>query len=281
VDAAVGGGCDAHVHLFGPLQHYPPVAGAAYAVPDATPEQLLANLDAAGLRHAVVVHAAAVGRDNRRTLDALREHPGRLRGVILPPTKPVDDKTLAQWHALGVRGVRFSYTGKAPADLRIDPDLVSRIADFGWHAQVHVEDDQILALGGVLRNLSAPVVIDHMARIPAAWGARSESFRGLQALLDTGRVWIKLSAPMRLSSQPAPYPDVEPMVRALVAQAPQRLVWGSDWPHVNHAGAIPTYAELLALLARWVPDDATRRRIQVDNPAVLYGLGQPTSATEP
>lgn len=277
--AAPEGACDAHVHVFGPLARYPAAADSPYVVPDATPEQLFAEQAVVGVTRTVVVHAATSGRDNRRTLDALRQYPDRLRGVLTPPLAPPDDATLREWDRAGVRGIRFSYTGSAQAGMRVDPALVARIAVLGWHAQVHVEDEQIIALEGALAALPGTVVIDHMARIPAHEGVGCKAFASLLRLLDSGRVWVKLSAPMRMSraSRP-PYADVAPMARALVAHAPERLVWGSDWPHVNYRGEMPAYGALLALLDDWAPDVRARRRILVDNPGALYGFPLPPAA---
>ncbi|TXL68199.1 amidohydrolase family protein [Zeimonas arvi] len=270
------GACDSHVHLYGPLDRYPVAPQAAYAVPDATPEEFLSLQKAAGISRAVIVHAVASGRDNRRTLDALCEHPDRFRGVLTPPLALPTDQQLANWDRIGVRGIRFSYTGSAQPGMKIDLALVRRIAALGWHAQVHIEHDQILELEGLLSDLPGRVVIDHMARIPATGAVSSKSFAALLRLLDRGNVWVKLSAPMRLSAEPGPpYRDVGEMARALVDHAPERLVWGSDWPHVNFPGPIPRYIALLQLMEDWVPDVGLRKRILVDNACELYGFPVP------
>jgi 2-pyrone-4,6-dicarboxylate lactonase len=273
------GACDAHIHLFGPLNRYPAAASSPYEVPDATPAQFAALSREAGITRAVVVHAAVSGRDNRRTLDALRDDPEHLRGVITPPLDELDDPTIEEWRTLGVRGVRYSYTGTPRADMKINCERLARWADHGWHAQVHVEDEQIVELEALIRTLPGQVVIDHMARIPAAWGTQSKAFLSLLRLLDRGNVWVKLSAPMRLSAQGRlPYEDVGSMARALVKHAPDRLVWGSDWPHVNFAGELPSYDGLLGLLTDWAPDPDIRRQILVDNACTLYGFPLPATA---
>lgn len=266
--------CDAHLHFYGPLDVYPVVHDPVYDVPDATPAQFIAEQQAVGLAQAVVVHANASGRDNRRTLDALREHPGRFRGIVTPPLEAPSDAQLKDWDQAGVRGVRFSYVGTPGAGMALDERLVARIARLGWHAQVHVAGDQIVGLADRLLALPCPVVIDHMARIPAAWGVDCEAFQTLLRLVDTGRVWVKLSAPMRLSTEALPpYSDVCPFARALVERATERMLWGSDWPNVNFAGVVPTYAQLLDLLYDWAPEASQRQRILVDNPAHVYGFG--------
>ncbi|MGE0313063.1 MAG: amidohydrolase [Lautropia sp.] len=274
--APPAGACDAHVHLFGPLSRYPAATDSPYAVPDATPAQLLETQRAAGIARAVVVHAVTSGRDNLRTLDALRDEPERLRGVLTPPLSSPDDATLLHWHRLGVRGIRFSYTATAQAGMRVDPVLAARVSEHGWHAQVHVHDEQIVELAACLSALPGRIVIDHMARIPAHAGVGGPAFASLLRLLDSGRVWVKLSAPMRLSAERYPYADVAPMARALVAHAPERVVWGSDWPNVNFDGALPSYAALVALLDSWVPDARLRHRILVENACALYDFPLPT-----
>lgn len=273
--ALPAGACDTHIHLFGPLETYPPAADAPYRVPDATPAQLRELQGTAGVERAVVVHAVASGRDNRRTLDALRDEPGRLRGVLTPPLAAPDEATLDEWHRLGVRGIRYSYTATAQSDMGLNPAFIARIAELGWHAQVHVHGEQIVDLAAELATLPGRIVIDHMARIPASAGIGSRAFASLLRLLDSGRVWVKLSAPMRMSGEAFPWADVAPMARALVAQASERMVWGSDWPHVNFDGEIPPYADLLHLLEAWVPDPACRRRILVDNACELYDFPPP------
>ena len=276
LSAVPAGACDTHVHFYGPLSRYPVAPQAAYDVPDATPEEFISLQRAAGVSRAVVVHAVASGRDNRRTLDVLCEHPDRFRGVLTPPLALPTDQQLASWDRIGVRGIRFSYTGSAQPDMKIDLALVRRIATLGWHAQVHVEHDQILELEGLLSDLPGSVVIDHMARIPATGAVSSKAFAALLRLLDRGNVWVKLSAPMRLSAEPGPpYRDVGEMARALVDHAPERLVWGSDWPHVNFPGPIPSYDQLLQLIEDWVPDFELRKRILVDNACELYGFPAP------
>lgn len=270
--------CDAHVHLYGPLSRYPIEGVSPYTVPDLGVPELLQRMDAAGVERAVIVHPAVSGRDNRRTLDALAEHPARFRGVLVPPLTPPDEATLAAWHARGVRGLRFSYTASAQAGMALDENLVARIAEYGWHAQVHLEPNTLLAVEDRLSALKAPVVIDHMARIQAGQGIAHPAFGSLLRLLDRGHAWVKLSAPMRLSTAPtSPYGDVTPMAKALIAHAPERVIWGSDWPHVNLATPSPPYASLLALAHAWTDSSEARQRLLVGNACALYGFPPPAA----
>ena len=267
--------CDAHVHLFGPLARYPVRGPTPYAVPDATADHLIELMDTHGITHAVLVHAAVSGRDNLLTLDTLRANPTRFRGVLVPPLQEPDDATLLAWHALGVRGMRFSLTHTAQPGMNLNPHLAARMADLGWHSQVHLEGDQIVQHEAQLLALPGRVVIDHMARIPASEGLNGAGFTVLRRLLDSGRIWVKLSAPMRLSSRlKPPYDDVEPLARALLQQAPDRLVWGSDWPNVNLAHPAPSYGELMQELLSWTSIHE-RQQILWHNPADLYDLPDP------
>ena len=265
------GACDSHIHIFGPERQYPFVRNAAYRAPDATPADYLQLMQRLGLTRAVIVHPAAIGTDNRRTLDAMADHPALFRGIIIP-SDGLNGAALRDLDRRGVRGIRFSSVGGQAGQQTIDQGLASHLADLGWHAQVHVENAQILDLETIIRKLPCDAVIDHMARIPAAWGIGHPAFRCLLSLVETGRVWVKLSAPMRYSAADRPpYADVTPMARALAAAAPDRMLWGTDWPHVHfNRGIIPNDADLLDLLAVWVPDAAVRQRILVDNPARLY-----------
>jgi 2-pyrone-4,6-dicarboxylate lactonase len=264
------GSCDSHLHFYGPLSQYPVIHGAAYDVPEATPAQFIALQESVGLERAVIVHATATGRDNRRTLDALREFPSRFRGIVTPMPEGVTDAQLKAWDALGVRGMRFSHVGRPAPDMLLDERLASRIAPLGWHAQLHTEGDQIVDLADRVLALACPVVIDHMARIPAAYGVASAAFGALLRLIDSGRVWVKLSAPMRMSSKRYPYDDVHPFATSLVHRAPERVLWASDWPNVNFKGPVPSYRELLDLLYDWAPKAEQRQLILVDNPQTLY-----------
>lgn len=274
--AVPAGACDTHIHFYGPREQYPLQATPHFPIPNATPAEFLEHQQAVGMSRAVVVNAAATGLDNRRTLDALREEPARLRGIMTPPPRTPSDTELHEWDRLGVRGVRFNYFATPLPAMAMDDALIERFSALGWHTQVQVGNGQIVELADRLAALPCPLVIDHMARIPAKWGTHSEAFQCLLRLIDRGNVWVKLSAPMRYSSEDRPpYADVGAMARALVQHAPERMLWASDWPNVNYGGAIPSYGELLDLLFDWAPDEVARNRILVDNPCKLYGFPSP------
>jgi hypothetical protein len=187
-----------------------------------------------------------------------------------------DDVTrahVARLDRLGVRGARFVSAGHSGALPRLSRRVAELIADFGWHVQFYPASDDLLDNAQVLLDLPCPVVLDHFAAIPAAQGIAQPAFACLQSMLDTGRVWVKLSGPMRCAQGDMPYPSVTPLARALVAQNPDRMLWGSDWPHVNmHGRQMPNDGDLFDLLLDWVPDATQRQRILADNPKFLYGF---------
>ncbi len=274
--AAPAGACDCHIHFFGPVEKYPFADDAAYHSADALPETYIALQRVLGLERAVVVHPTALGRDNRRLLDTLAAYPNRFRGVAVPPDN-VTDAELDRMHALGVRGCRFTSVATYANAPRLDTRLVARIAERGWHAQFLLEGTQLPEMAETLLSLPCEVVIDHMGRIPASLGIRHPAFQTLLRMLDSGRVWVKLSGPMRFSSENRmPYADTLPFAQALVAANPERLVWGSDWPHINYNhGVMPNDGELFDLLLDWAPDEEVRNRILAENPARLYDFPPP------
>ncbi len=274
------GACDSHIHFFGPTTRYPFAGDAAYHSPDALPETYFALQNALGLERAIVIHPTALGaRGNTRTLDALAGWPDRLRGVAVLD-RTVDDDTLDRMHALGVRGCRFNSVSAYANAPGLDLRLVERIAERGWHAQFLIGGEQIPAMRDTITSLPCPAVIDHMGRVPAHLGVDCDAFRTLLEMLETGQVWVKVSGPMRFSNEPGmPYADTLPFARALVAANPERLVWGSDWPHINYNhGTMPDDGSLLDMMLDWVPDEAVRNRILADNPAELYGFPRPEQA---
>jgi predicted TIM-barrel fold metal-dependent hydrolase len=266
------GAIDCHIHLFGPATRFPFNPGSRYICEDALPETAIALQDTLGLAGAVVVSGGGYGQDTRHLEEVLAQFPQRFRGVALLP----DDVTaehVARLDRLGVRGARFVSPGHRGALPRLSQRVARRVADFGWHVQFYPAGDDLLANAKELLDLDMPVVLDHFAAIPAAGGIHQPAFECLLRMLDTGRIWVKLSGPMRCDPGDCPYASVTPLARALVAYAPERLLWGTDWPHVNMNGRhMPNDGDLFDLLADWVPDEATRRKILVDQPRQVYGF---------
>jgi 2-pyrone-4,6-dicarboxylate lactonase len=265
------GACDAHCHVFGPADRFPFSADRSYTPPDAGVDDLTRLHDRLGLSRAVLVQASCHGSDNAALLDALRRHPGRYAGVAM-----IDDATtdaeLDELHAAGVRGTRVNFVahlGGAPDTERFQR-IVTRVAPRGWHIVLHFDAVDLPRYAELLDTLPCPFVIDHMARVDATAGLDQAPFRALLDLLGDERCWVKVSGAERLTAAgPPPYDDVVPYARALIAAAPDRVLWGTDWPHPN-VRHMPDDGDLVDLLAQFAPDEATRNRILVDNPARLY-----------
>ncbi len=278
------GSADCHVHVYGPYDRFPAIPGGKFSPLQATPvEALLALWDRMGIARGVIVHALAAGGDNEVTLDALRRHRDRLRGVaILKPE--VSERRLDELSEAGFRGVRINLLrqdGKPVSSGGMSLDdllaLAPRLHARGWHVQLWVETGDLKELAPTLEKMPFDFVIDHMGRTMAEKGVDYPGFRDFCEKLKTGRYWCKLSGADRNTRQGAgpgaAYDDTAPFMQALVAANPDRLVWGSDWPHVGHAAeAIPQEEDLLHHFFRCVPDAAVRKKILVDNPKVLYGF---------
>jgi predicted TIM-barrel fold metal-dependent hydrolase len=270
--------CDTHAHVFGPATRFPFAADRSYTPPDAPLAQYLGMLDTLGFARGVLVQGSAHGSDNSAMLDALARAPERLRGVAVAD-EHVPAAELRRWHALGVRGLRFNhffrdgalhYRGGVPlAAARV---LAPVMKELGWHLQLWIDVKDLPQTVPVLASLALPVVIDHMGRSEASAGTATAGFTSLLRLLGAGGCWVKLSGAHRISRQSPDYPDARPFHEALVAENPERLVWGGDWPHPRMEGEMPDVGHLLDLFQEWTPDAATRRRILVTNPARLYGF---------
>ncbi|CAN7262166.1 MULTISPECIES: amidohydrolase family protein [unclassified Variovorax] len=267
--------CDAHIHVFDARFAEAPGAKLVATPAHATAADYRLIQQRLGTRRAVVVQPRAYGTDNSATLYAIAQlGPAHTRGIaVLTPEVSEDD--LQRLDAGGIRGLRLTLHAATGAPTRFDMllPLAERIAPFGWHLQLHFHAAQIVEHAAVLRQLPCPVVFDHLARLPVGGEARDAALAVVQELLREGRAWVKLSGAYLNTRTGAPdYADTVDDARALAAIAPDRLVWGSDWPHPTEEEHKPDDARLLDLLAEWVPDAATRRAILVDNPARLYGF---------
>ncbi|HEX5078170.1 MAG TPA: amidohydrolase family protein [Geminicoccaceae bacterium] len=268
---APAGATDTHFHIFGPQERYPFVADRRFTPPDAAVPSYLHLHRTLGLSRGVLVQASGYGTDNRRQLDAARELDIPTRVIVVVPAA-ITDRELEELDHAGARAVRFIPTQPGSLPLEDLERFADRLAAFGWHLQLMLSPAQLVELAPRLAKLRCDFVIDHMADIRAAGGTAQPAFQALLRLLRDGRGWTKLSAGYHLSDQVPPYPEVIPLAHALVAARPDRLLWGSDWPHANHHGPMPNSTDLFDLLLDWVPDDDVRTRILVDNPARLYGF---------
>lgn len=265
------GAVDCHIHLFGPADRHPFHPDSKYVSLDALPETNIALQDTLGLAGAVVVSGGGYGTSYAHLAEVLEQYPGRFKGVALLP-EDVTAGELRRLDGLGVRGARFVSPGHRGALPRLSPRIAAMVADLGWHVQFYPSGADLPDYADALSALPNDVVLDHFAAVPAAGGIDQPAMQCLLRLLDTGKFWVKLSGPMRCTPHDFPYADVTPLARALVAAAPERLIWGSDWPHVNMNGRqMPNDGDLLDLLAEWVPDTGQRNRILADNPRKLYG----------
>jgi predicted TIM-barrel fold metal-dependent hydrolase len=270
--------CDTHAHVFGPASRFPYADDRSYTPPDAPLAKYLGMLDTLGFARGVLVQGSAHGRDNAAMLDALARHPERLRGVaVADADTPAAE--LRRWGALGVRGLRFNhffrggalhYRGGVP--LSAARTLAPLMAELGWHLQLWIDVKDLPDTIPVLTSLGLPVVIDHMGRTDARAGTSSPGFQSLLRLVGDGGCWVKLSGVHRLSMQAPDYAEVRPFHEALLRANPERLMWGTDWPHPRIEGDMPDAGRLLDLFQQWTPDHETRRRILADNPARLYGF---------
>jgi 2-pyrone-4,6-dicarboxylate lactonase len=268
------GAVDTHIHLFGPATNYPFHPDSKYISEDILPEHNIALQDALGLAMSIIISGGGYGTSYQHLADVLRAYPNRFRGVALLPPQTGKDE-IAMLDRLGVRGARFVSPKHGPhlPQLASSTAVIERIIDAGWHIQFYPHRTDLPEFKDLLLSLKTDIVLDHFAHIPADAGIDQPAFRCLLDMLDSGRVWVKLSGPMRCTQAEPPYPTVTPMARALVRHAPERLLWGSDWPHVNMIGrTMPNDGDLIDLIAEWIPDEATRRKILVDNPARLYRL---------
>lgn len=264
--------CDAHMHVYD--RRF-----ALYGSPDAMVDEATADdyrliQQRIGTQRTVVVQPRIHGTDNSVTLDAIRALGlARTRGIAV--VRPdVADAELERMHAGGIRGIRFTlYTPtNATTDFSMVEPLAQRVNALGWHVQLHWSANQIAQHAPLLSRLPCTIVFDHLARLPLPGAQAHPAFGVVSRLLDNGRTWIKLSGAYLDSRTGAEggYADTTGIARAWVRQAPGRVVWGSDWPHPTERAAKPDDAVLFDLLGQWVPDEATRRRVLVDNPALLY-----------
>jgi predicted TIM-barrel fold metal-dependent hydrolase len=224
----------------------------------------------------VIVTPAAYVTDNRVTTDAIqRLGPANTRGVaVLHPT--VTDAELKALADAGIRGIRFTVFDPASAAVSIDmiEPLARRVADLGWHVQIHMRGDQIVENADLLQRLPTQVVFDHMGRLPQPAPLDHAAYKIIRAMLDKGRTWMKLSGAYMDTKSGAPgYADKKAVAEAYLKAAPERMVWGSDWPHPTEKEK-PNDATLFDLLAEWAPDAALRQRILVTNPEALYGFAK-------
>ncbi|HTJ92611.1 MAG TPA: amidohydrolase family protein [Pararobbsia sp.] len=267
------GSVDCHHHIYD--TRFPYDANAGLRPPDATVEHYRALQKRLGLERSIVVQPSSYGTDNRCLVDALVQFGDQARGIAVIDEQTSNDALVAL-HSAGVRGIRFNLSRPAGAGIELLDTLARRIAPFGWHVQVHAMGAAYVQLEKPLAALPVPVVIDHLGRIPQPNGIAHASLDALRRLVDGGKTWIKLSGAYHDTLEGPPlYGDTGRMVSMWLARAPERMVWGTDWPHpaaMIGEKPMPDDAQLLDRLADWMPDSALIKRVLVENPETLYGL---------
>ena len=275
---APAGACDCHCHVFGPADRFPYAAERSYTPPDSPLEAYVKLLDHLGIERTVLVQPSVYGTDNAAHEDAIRRLGSRARGIaVVDPAIGTDE--LARLDRAGFRGVRFNliHTGGSTPLEHIET-LARKIAPLGWHVQLYMRGRILPEIAPRLLALPTAIVIDHLAHLEPDQQLDQPGFQALQRLIESGRCWVKI-CPYRFDHTGFPYRRAMAFARALNDAAPERLVWGTDWPHpdvpgprADDNGPMPDDGELLDALGEWFPDRATLDRILVTNPARLYGF---------
>jgi predicted TIM-barrel fold metal-dependent hydrolase len=264
------GATDTHFHLFGPQDQYPLVQEREYTPPLITPALARQLFDTLGIQRAVVIQPSVYGEDNRAQLEGAKEIGIPIRAVIVARHE-TSDQELAALHQQGARGLRYVLAHPGGLPLSDLERWAARAKELGWHIQLLAKGPQLLEIAPRIEKLRCPAVIDHIGMFRPGDGLDQPLFQAVLRLVRKGH-WVKLSGAYRLSQEQSPYTELKPYVTQLVAARPDRILWASDWPHVFVKNKIPNTTDLLDLLADWVPDEATRDQILVDNPAALYGF---------
>jgi predicted TIM-barrel fold metal-dependent hydrolase len=279
------GACDCHVHTFDP-QHFPYLPSRPYTPEAVSVEELRSLHKALHISRVIVVQTTVYGTDNSGALDAMKQLGSRARGVaVIDEMTP--DSALDEMDRAGIRGIRLNLETAGQTDPEIGRKrfqaAVERIKNRKWHIQIYA---RLSVIDGIKEQVAAapmPVVFDHFAGTPAGLGIEQPGFASLLNLLKTGKAYVKISAPYRSSTIAPDYPDIAPIAKAMVGANPQRILWGSDWPHPgipvpgrSNSEITPFFqiddGRVLNFLPTWVPDAAIRKTILVDNPAKLYGF---------
>lgn len=267
------GSCDAHCHVFGPGDVFPYSPTRKYTPPDSPKEKLRSLHDILGIERAVIVQASCHGNDNTAMLDAIACSDGRYRGVC-NAAESFSARQFEELHAGGVRGIRFNFVkhlGGAP-DLGSMRKIVANVAHLPWHVELHFDAKDLLEYESLLDEMPLPVVIDHMGRAPVMDGLGQRPFQSLLSKLKaSGNLWVKVSGVERLSATGPPFSDAVPFARACIEAAPDRVIWGTDWPHPN-VKTMPNDGDLVDLIPEMAPTHELRQQLLVDNPARLFGF---------
>ncbi len=267
------GAVDAHCHVFGPGDQFPFAPERKYTPCDAGKEHLFRTRDFLGFERNVLVQATCHGADNRATLDAVAHSGGRARAVITVKRDVTHEELLA-FHAAGVRGVRFNFVKRLVDRLPGDElqEIASKIAPLGWHIDIYFEAAELAELAPFFLALPTPLLVDHMGLPNVAEGVDGPSFRRFLAFMGARKdIWCKVTCPERISKVgPPTYNDATPLQRRVIETFPDRVLWGTDWPHPNMTTHTPDDGQILDLIPTIAPTPALQRKLLVDNPMALY-----------
>ena len=263
---------DCHAHIFGPQARFPLLPETHFVPHEGTLSSYVAMLRKIGCERAVLVQPSVYGTDNSAIEEALKSGEFDIRGVAVV-SETVTDKEIERLHALGFRGIRIN-TASGTLGLRVQhaKRLADRVKDLGWHLQFYANFRENPQLEEELAKLPITVVIDHFGRILSSEGIGSPAFQAVLRLLGRDNFFAKLIGPYFISDLPPAFPDIAPFSRAMIETAPDRVVWGTDWPHPSAREKMPNDGDLADLLFEWAPDENQRHKILVENPQRLYGF---------
>jgi 2-pyrone-4,6-dicarboxylate lactonase len=266
------GAVDAHCHVFGPAAEFPFARERKYTPCDAGKDKLFALRDHLGISRNVIVQATCHGRDNSALIDALGAANGLARGIVTVGPDISEDE-LAAMDKVGVRGVRFNFVKRLVDDTprEVFLRIADKIKQFGWHIVVYFEAADLADLTPFLCQLPTTIVVDHMGRPDVAKGVAHPDFQAFLALIrDNENIWSKVTCPERLTVTGPPYHDVVPFASEVVRQFPDRVLWGTDWPHPNMKSHMPDDGQLVDFIPIIAPDEGSQRALLIDNPMNLY-----------
>ena len=266
---------DTHAHICGPIERYPYWEGRIYTPPDSPLGAYRRMLETLGLERAVLVQPSVYGTDNTVMLAAMAELGERCRAVAVVDDA-IADEELDRLHEAGVRGIRINVVDVAE-DKGVLPmaslaRIAGRIERYGWHVELLMHANEFPDLDRQFADFPVDIVLGHLGYMRTDKGLDEPGFQALLRLAQREKCWVKLTGPYRISTGPLPHPDTIPYAHALLNAAPERIVWGTDWPHVMVKTPMPNDGDLADMLLDWVPDESLRRQVLVTNPAKLYGF---------
>ncbi|WP_439590201.1 amidohydrolase family protein [Hydrogenophaga sp.] len=266
------GAVDCHAHVFGPQATYPFSSERSYTPEDCSVAQYEELLGMLGIDRCVLVQGGPHGVNNRVTLDAIQHLGPRARGVaVIRPG--LDRNALQHLHDGGMRGCRISSVVRGGANFDHLEALAQETSFLGWHLMLHLkQSEELVALMPRLLRLPCDIVLDHLGHVLGSEGLQAPGFACVMELLATGRCWVKLASLYRSSSEQYPHLDMQPLIHAVASAYPDRVIWGTNWPHPIYSGPMPNDADLVDLIPSWTPGAEAQEKMLVTNPAQLYGF---------